>query len=1284
MSHPPTNKHNYIEIVNRGVPEYYRETDYALYGSEEDISLAFLGNILKAALHNDLLFDVSGKTKEDVAEFFVPEKKTYVTSRSFEDRILVAYGLSLDDFATKSDLITWVSSTLLPDIELNTPTGFYSQLSSYAFGTYSSIELVHEYLLQHLGLFYILNTSTLQGGSAATCGSAVMVEYFVNGFYGGGEATEQQALNALFRFFWENREGSTFYGSFFPQMFNKTEAQISGDPYFSGTQMFDSIRAHLETWTDQRLKDHEFFKASLSALLTNTGVFPTKLRDAGPFQRFLKAISLGIADASLLIEELADLLSIDECPEKFLELLANNIGWQLLTGDYEKWRAQLRNAVLLYKSKGSVLGLEAACKLIFPDGIFEASSIVETWESYLPKMLYYMIKTSSFIAKEGLEFEDKAISFEGSWPEDVRFNQAPKTFVSAKDINYRFLVDGILEHFHNRYEGILINGIDFKTLPMWDCLPTVNGQKGFAHRNYPQNNSQFLVAVPPWEKYGFYKECELDEDKLDFFCKILSGSREEFGFEVDQYIVDEFRTLVLTQLNKVYALSGEPVYSENNKFRLFTDGHQLPPNYSSFVTYGNASSLEDFDTWNTKGSHLFAAFDANAIEYTVGGYDTFKNKAALETYRDVLRQFVPLHAVVRILLYLDLEDESFTSGTLCIFTDECLDEYNTNYLHSRRENFWAGASGGGDLGTVYVNGDGRILPVFSAGDFWQVNSDVLDRNTSRRRNYRYSLECYPYTRMGKGMPVAMNHYSGILEFNLKGFEYDKQSYLPPSSVVWDNSGFYNGVGCEPVQQSGDSDLSSLYPVRGVSETDYECSSLPIYRDTMKGVMEVMVHRKIAEDKFFDFSDMNYRSFEFGNSVHESYHIYKNEFNSVLKNTISPNYPYYGGKNFIAHAFGPTIWNSDFRYKGKITTNIGGLSGAALPGAPTVFSFGYEPQWEYVFGGTDSAGIKYKNFQNSSIEISNRPFFKAAPNTASDTESGVSRDRGLLKTREALSGIEIHQPYDNSKSFAVVNSKDRDLYNGALETSVSLYNTDGRSLEVVVPLDPEFAGGSFYGALRPQSKQRVDVYARTRHNRHDTDIHISLCTSGLTDNDGNPLDWYFSWEESKWIPYDMGRPEEFVKVLGVSRYEPCILPYSARFHTQDSLTVKDIPCVSAIRDEVHTGTTKYLLKVSNGTAVTPNGLNSLAREALTISEISIIDTELNSSMNGYDSSAIDRIYTFWDELSHGKYSRNIADASGYFEDEGGSRAEYIELVGGEDYSRSSTISGKTVLEFGVED
>ena len=129
------------------------------------------------------------------------------------------------------------------------------------------------------------------------------------------------------------------------------------------------------------------------------GPYPSVMRDAGSFQRFLKAISLGVADINLILEEISDLLSIDECPERFLELLANNIGWRYLTGDYDKWRAQLANAVMVYKTKGSVVGLDAVLKLVFPDGLFSITDISETWECYLPKLLYYLIKTESYIAK---------------------------------------------------------------------------------------------------------------------------------------------------------------------------------------------------------------------------------------------------------------------------------------------------------------------------------------------------------------------------------------------------------------------------------------------------------------------------------------------------------------------------------------------------------------------------------------------------------------------------------------------------------------------------------------------------------------------------------------------------------------------------------------------------------------------------------------------------------------------------------------------------------------------
>lgn len=1457
MAFSSTNKHDYIEVVNRGVPEFYRVTDYRTYGSEEDVSLTFLGKLLKAAIQNELLFEVSGRTKEQVAEYFVPDSRTHVTPNSFQGKVLAIYGLTYDDFASKTEFKRWLTNTFLPDAVLNDPTGFYGELSSYGFGTYSSLELTHEYLLDNLGLFYMMNTSSLEGAVASSYASAIEVEYLADAVYDGQEATEQEALNALFRFFWENRENSTFYAGFIPEGYGLPDSDLSANIHLSGTQLYEAVRAQLETWTDKRLKNHDFYKDSLTAVITNTGVFPTKLRDAGPFQRFLKALSLGVADINLILEEISDLLSIDDCPEQFLELLANNIGWRLLTGEHTRWRAQLRNAVLMYKSKGSVLGLDAACKLIFPDNIFAASSVVETWESYVPKLLYYMVKNRSFIAKEGLEFEPLEVTFGSNWPDGIRFNQASRNLPDAKDRNHRFLVDSILERFHNKFGGaIRIRGKSFTQLPIWTCLP--EGQRGFFHRNYPNdpsNSEGFYVAVPPWEKYGFYTETEIDTDRIAFFCDVLSGSRNDGGFEVDEYVVQAFSDLANTAINSAYAASGTPVYAENNKFRLFTSGHILPPDYLDYVEYGETDSLSDFDIWNTKGSHLFATFDAESLDFVVNAYDTFRSKAALETYRDVLRTFVPLHAVVRILLYLDLEDTYIPSGTLCVFQDACLDDFNTGWLGSRRTNFWAGASGTGDLSTTYVNGDGRILPSYESASstFWQASATDLDRNASRRRNYRYALDCYPYTRGGKGMPIALNYYDGSSsnpylnsdEYIAKGFEYDRQAFEAPSSVVWDNSGFYSSTGCESEKTSGNFELSTLYPFRVVGEEDFECSSLPVYRDTLKGVMEVMTNRTLEGDRFFDFTDASYRGFEFGTTLHESYSIYKNEFSGSLENNQSPNQPYYGGHNFLSYAFGPTLWNSDFQYKGTITqfseittatsavypqialndsgltdTSVQPIQGqredvemygnweymlAATPrngffdlddgdvgaGTPVSFSgylnyfvvvrpknsdlnfalpsnwaslgystddvcllwhdatgctggnaswsvegsdnvllngttgailtvagfevsaydqprqvrvsvtshdgssltltntftlsgdstrsdsrYGYDSQWRKVVGGNKSEGQQYQNSEGEINSVAPRTYFVDAP-------SGITYGN-RLKTSEFLSGIEIHQPRRNSKSFIVVNSLDVTKDSTLRGNALTLFNTDGVPLEVVVPFDPATQGTQTYNMLRPQSQFYVDVFAKTQNNNVDQQIGISLVTSGVTQDDGTGREWSFHWPSSKWIPTDMvTNTDDLVKKLTVPAYEECVRPYRVDFHTQDIHTIKDIPCVSAfMSSSVHTSSTGYQIRVTNQ-STTPSD-----QDGLNIYEISVVDKCLNYNMNNFNASEVDRIYTFWDTLSDGKYSREVVDSSGYFETSGGSRAEYLELVGYTDYTASSTVTVAStdydIVEIQVED
>ena len=1257
MSFSATNKHDYIEVVNRAVPEFYRETDYRLYGSEEDVSVSFLGKILKSALQNDLLLTVSGYTKEQVAEFFVPEGKTSITTGKFENKILVPYGLSFKSFSTEAEFSEWITDTLLPDITLNDPSGFFSQVSGYGFGSFSSLELTHEYLIDNLGLFYLFNTSSLTGSTDC---SSLIPAYLGTAIYKGQTVTEQEGINMLFRFFWENRDSSTFFRSFIPASHATPASELLSDPYLSGTQMFDAIRVQLEVWTDPKLKDHSFFKASLNAVLSN-GPFPSKLRDAGPFQRFLKAVSLGIADINLILEEIGDLLSIDECPQEFLELLANNIGWRFLTGEYGKWRAQLRNAVLLYKAKGSVLGLDAACKLIFPDGIFAASSVNETWESYLPNLLYYLIKTESHIAKEGLEFASIEQMFEGSWPEGVRFNQANAQYINGKDRNYRFLVDGILEHFHNQFSGIVIHGEDFRNLPLWTCLPETEN-KGFYHRNYPKDpagEQGFFVSVPPWEKPGFYRECELDLERIQFFCEVLSGSRGDFGFEVDPPIVNAFKTLLTDAVQSTYVLSGTPTLPQNNKFRILTENHQLPPNYEDFVSYGNTQSLKDFDVWNTKSSHLVASFNASSIDFTVDGYDKFRNKAALEVYGDVLKQFIPFHAVLRLVLYLDIEDEHLISDTECVLSEQDVDVFNTEYFNSNRSAFWAGVSGTGNISSTYVNGDGRVLPPVI--DFFNVSADDLDRNTSRRRSYRYSIDSPYYVRSGNGMPIAHTLYNGDPtqnpyleneEYILKGFRYDRQDYEPTSSVVWDNSGFFSSFGdCGRVQQSGDFDLSSLYPVRLPGPNDYQCSSWNIRRDNIDGMAEVIISHALRDNRFFDFSDGNYRGYEFGLSMHRAFDIYQKEFSGNLYSAFDGQ-KYYGGLNFISHAFGPTLFNHNLNYKGDILQNIIDYPvSQPFLGIPAQ---GYELIWEFIVGGSQSNDLKYANKEGSFITLPARTYFNNAPAQAAWSPVGFFVEGDLKYTTEVLSGLEIHQNDPDSRSFIVINDDSGSVTNTVDEHSITMFNTDSRPLKLV----KRFNASS---PLRPQSQQRIEILSKTKEIGEDQVLSIQLTTSATTNDAGDVVEWGYSWLEDRWKPLYLGNSEEFVKQVIIKGDEECPTLTKVNFHTQDTFTLKSIPCGETIRtDDLHTKSTEYLLQVTNDSVTTPQ--DEFVSQGLTVFEVSVVDRVLENLVEGFDRLDVNRTFTFWDSLGDNYYSRNAAKSQGTFETSGGSRAEYLEVEG----------------------
>ena len=1300
-------KYNYIEIVNKLVPELYRDVDFYRFGSEEDVSITFLGKILKAGIENDLYFtginNLSGGTftRNELIPYFVPKnQKTRITANSFSQKFLKPYGKSFDSFTTKQQLYDFFSGTFLPDAELNNPSGLHSVLSGAGFGAYSALSSVHNYLVENLGMFYFMNSSGLSSTALSSYASSLITDAVLDPIMSGLPATEKEAINTLFSYFWHNREDSVYAGSFIPVAYASATSAVSATTYASGVQLLDSIKIHLETWTDDRLEDHTFLSDSMD-LLIGGGEYPKRMRDAGPFQRFLKAISLGIADISLILEEISDLLSIDDCPERFLDLLANNIGWVFLTGEYPKWRAQLHNAVLLYKTKGSMVGMTAAFKLIFPDGMFSVSDISEAWECYVPKLIYYLIKTESFIAKDDLWYERVERLFPGERP-PVRFNQAPRSYVDSKDRNCRFMVDAVLEDMHNKFKTIKIQDVDFRSLPLWTCIPDgIAGGRGFRHRNYPKDNQSppFNVAVPPWEKYGFYRETKFGADEINYLCDTLSGSREDFGFEVNEGYVASLRTLLDTALSSVYALSGVPTYAENNGFRFFLSAHQLPPNYTKYVEYGHTSALQDFDTWNTKSSHIFSVMELSTLDNTLTAYDTFRNRTALGVYVDVLREFIPLHVTAKIILYHDLEDDHCTKGVLCVVSKDCLNTFNLETLNSVRTDFWAGASGTGTFSSV-VNEDGRVLPSpLSSVPFWNVSKTNLDRTASRRRNYRYSLGCYPFAREGKGMPIAVTHYPyatsasisaldedqylNTWEYILKGFDYNLQNYMPMSSTVWDASSYFSGTG--PCEYSGTTfssfDLSNTYPVRAVPDDPAECSALPYHRDSLSGILRVMTHRTIRDmgyelDEHW-FSDLDYRTFEFGDSVHRNYHVYRDEFDGNLDDKTVSGYYNYGGDNFISYAYGPGVWNNDFRFKGTIIANTSALVHYGK-NKPLIFNI-YEAEWSSVIGGTNAGNSMYKTVSGNTVTLDDRTYFNNAPDAGSlSSMMGVFADvdslgRQVYRTREILSGLELRQVEEECNNFVVVSTRNPSIHNTINDYAVTFYNQGVGKIELVVPFDPVASATPHYNKLRPQSKFRLDTFAKTAKEKVDQILVAELLTSGVLNDEGVEMTWGYNWGEDKWQPYSS--LSKFRGGWVIRKDENCPRKNSLNFHTQDAFTEKSVPCGDIFKTgDVHTSSTSYILKIRNRT-VTPVS-DGIVEDGLTLYGISILDKTLNSGTNGFNSNDTYVIYKFWDTLSEGDFSRNPVAVYGsdpIFGTNGGSRAEYVELVGGDTIDASGTLT-----------
>ena len=65
-------QHNYIDVITNITPDVYADTDFALYGSEEDVLYSVLGKVLNVIDTIDGIFDVSATAASSLHQRFIP------------------------------------------------------------------------------------------------------------------------------------------------------------------------------------------------------------------------------------------------------------------------------------------------------------------------------------------------------------------------------------------------------------------------------------------------------------------------------------------------------------------------------------------------------------------------------------------------------------------------------------------------------------------------------------------------------------------------------------------------------------------------------------------------------------------------------------------------------------------------------------------------------------------------------------------------------------------------------------------------------------------------------------------------------------------------------------------------------------------------------------------------------------------------------------------------------------------------------------------------------------
>lgn len=824
-------KRNYSEAIRKLIPKFYFDDEVRVSGQHVSFPNQLINSHILANKNQSEIFPVSSLTYDEELSslgtpagfakyFYKTQYPAQLNSDDFQRNILFPLNKKYSDYKTSAEFIDYVSGTLLPSIPM-VYTGHHENdnlatLTASAFANDSSG--TYRYLADNLGWVYFLNRL----GPAAVVGkptpfdpSTVLPQLLVDTVWKGKSIVLEDTLSIYQEFLWKNQPTFTTTDDIIPVSYVSSLEADEG-MFTSGTQLVDRLKTlinivyspHFLDSTDMKVQNAftSYFDTSTS---TDDGTLITTLEEAGPLKRFLDSISFSIADRVTEQAELNVLYDIGRCPEEFLELLGELIGWKFIGGDIDKWRVQLRNATDIYKMKGTRRSIQYLLDTIFSTGVFQAetNNLAELWESYVPDLIYYSLATSSAAFKD----------FKTYTPELARQFGVPRYNPTSLDMNIKMLVDKIMfdlvREFPNSFflggkkfpipSLVLPDGTDF-----FGAYNIQVGESGtvryFVGSEFEEGADELELRfdpdfvfeyrggvqyVPPYEKRQYYMPTKITEgmiERINYYLRCY-GVDTYFANLVCRYIQD----------NTIEILDSDSCI---NSFLFFTKTKQYAPNQNIILKNVTAERTPDpvslLSLWNGKSSHFIINFDSSSFDFTSEDL-TSNTKYGISKVLRVLNQVVPAHAIPEVILSVS----NVTDGLDAIQDNPC-QEWRPNF-----DDVYEGSS------TVTTGWATCAVDMAVSGnrfkrtDVDNINDPLLsgttyvargaaNRNSLRRRNFKNLLpETKMFTRNGRNNPGSLElstaYYSSSIGYLPLGFIPSSQQYQEVTLV--DNE-YSRGIG----------------------------------------------------------------------------------------------------------------------------------------------------------------------------------------------------------------------------------------------------------------------------------------------------------------------------------------------------------------------------------------------------------------------------------------------------------------------------------------------------------